>query len=108
MTKMNAQCFNKNINGFRSTYDLVYYLIDCLSQIICKKWSHCFCVDYKYRRKCELCTIVGDFNDCEELVGEKLLDKHFLLDYHQKIISLCSTSFLCQKKQLDEVYTYSY
>ena len=99
-SKWTFNVLTKNINGFRPTYDLLYFLIDCLSQIKDKKWSYCFCVDYKYRRKCELCTIVDDFNDFEELVGEKLLDKHFLLDYHKKLFPYVRRLFFAKKTSL--------
>lgn len=56
--------------------------------------------------------IVDDFNDFEELIGEKILDKNFLLDYHNKPFPYLRRLFFAKKTVcccfLDEVYTFSY
>ena len=96
--QLNIQDFNEKINGFKSTYDLVYFLIDWLSQIKYKKWSYFFCADYQYRRKCGLCVIADDFNDFEELIREKILDRNFLFDYHEKLVPYLRCLFFAKKR----------
>ena len=88
---MNIQDFNKKLNGFRSTYDLGCFLIDCLSQIKYKKWSYCFCVDHEHRRKCKLCVIVGNFNDFEKLIREKNTRQKLFVFFAKK---RCAVVFL--------------
>ena len=57
-----------------------------MSQIKYKGWSYYFCDDYENGRKCELCVIENDFNDFENLIAEKMLDRYFLLDYHHELL----------------------
>ena len=83
--QMSIQEYNKKINGFKSTYSATYFLINCLSLIKCKSWSYCFCINYNNERKCELCVINDDFGDSQNVVSEKILDRDFLLDYHNKL-----------------------
>lgn len=73
--QMLIQSFIKMINGFKSTHDVMYFLLNCLLQIKYKNWDYCFCIDY--RRKYELSVIMNDFNDFEELIRENLLSRHF-------------------------------
>ena len=53
--EMSIQAFNKKNNGFKTTYDIFYFLFNCLSQIKYRFWSYCFCSDYQNQTKCKLC-----------------------------------------------------
>ena len=109
---MTSQQFKEKINGFRTTYDIAYFLINCLSLIKYKGWNYCFCVDYGNRRKCELCVIGDNFDDFENVVGEKILDRDFLLNYHNKLYPYLRRLFFAEKTAcccfLDEVYSFTY
>ena len=96
---MNIQEYHKKINGFKSIYDLAYFLINCLFQIKYKYWGYCFCTDYENRRKCELCVIVNDFSDFEDLIIEKRLDRYLLLDYHKRLLPYLRQLFFAKKLQ---------
>ena len=71
---MSIQDFNKEIRGFKSTYNIAYFLINSLSLVKYKSWNYCFCIDYGNESKCELCVIEDDFGDFENVVHEKILD----------------------------------
>lgn len=62
-------------------------------------WSYCFCADYENRRKCELCVIVNDFSDFEDLIIEKRLDRYLLLDYHKRLLPYLRQLFFAKKLQ---------
>ena len=87
----------KKNNGFKSIYELVYFLINCLLQIKSKIRSFCFCEEYKNGRKCELCLINSDFNDFEDIIKVKIIDRDFLLDYHRKLIPYLCKLFYAKK-----------
>ena len=72
--QMSIQDFNKKINGFKSTYSVAYFLMNCLSLIKYKSWSYCFCIDYNNERNCELCVINNDFRNFESDIREKTLE----------------------------------
>lgn len=95
---MNIQEYHKKINGFKSIYDLAYFLINCLLQIKYKYWGYCFCTDYENRRKCELCITVNDFDYFEELMRGKKLDRDFVSHYHQKLLPYLRQLFFAKKK----------
>ena len=105
------QNYNKKINGFKSTYELVYFLINSLLQIKSKIWSFCFFEEYENGKKCELYLINEDFNDFEDIIKVKIIDRDFLLDYQWKLIPYLRKLFYLKKTAtccfLDDVYIYS-
>lgn len=44
--QMSIQEYNKKINGLKSSYDIVYFSLNCLVQIEHKVWDYCFCSDH--------------------------------------------------------------
>ena len=110
--QMSIQDYNKKINRFKSTYSFAYFLINCLFSIKYKSWSYCFRIDYNNQKKCELCVINDDFGDFENVVFEKILDRDFLLDYHNKLYSYLRRLFFAKKTAcccfFDEVFSYTY
>ena len=95
--QMSIQDFNKKINGFKSTYSIAYFLINCLSLIKYKSWNYCFCIDYGNEKKSELCVIGDDFGNFENVVCEKILDSDFLLNYHIKFYPYLWRLFFAKK-----------
>ena len=62
-------------------------------------------------RKSELCFIKSDFNDFQDMIKEKVIERNFLLSYQQfSINSLSWQVVLCKKIAiccfLDDVYIY--
>ena len=75
-------------------------------------WSYCFCIDYSNERNCELCVINDDFGNFESDIREKILDRDFLLNYHNKFYPYLRRLFFAKKTAcccfLDEIYSYTY
>ena len=109
---MSIQEYNKKINGFKTPYELMYFLINCLSQIKYRYWPYCFCSDYGNEKKCEICLIVIKFRDFEEKLTENVFKIYFLVSYHKKLVPYLRKPFFAKKTAtccfLDEVYFYSY
>lgn len=67
---MTVQEFNKKIMGFKSTYELTYFLIYFLFEVKFQSWSYCFCDDNDHGQ-CEICIIEQTFSVCAEIIREK-------------------------------------
>ena len=110
--QMSIQDFNKEIGGFKSTYNIAYFLINSLSLVKYKSWNYCFCINYGNESKCELCVIEDDFGDSENVVHEKILDRDLLLNYHNKLYPYLQRLFFAKKAAcccfLDELYSLTY
>ena len=95
--KMSIQEYNQKTNGFKTPYEVVCFLINCLSQIKYRYWPCCCCSDYGNEKKCEICLIVLEFCDFEEKLTENVFSTDFLVIYHKKLVPYLRKPFFCQK-----------
>lgn len=66
--QMSIQEYNKKINGLKSSYDIVYFSLNCLVQIEHKVWDYCFCSYHTNDRLWK-----------EEIPKNMLITKNFVL-----------------------------
>lgn len=78
--RMSKQEFNKKICGFKTNYDLYFFLIKTLLQIKFNGFSHCFC-DLLNQERCQIYQIVTDFNNFEDELCINMTNVKFFKKY---------------------------
>ena len=76
--------FYKKITIFNSRFDLRYFLLNTLSQLIFNGWWHCVCGE-KEEKKCTICKLQIIFNNSEEDLNKNMFDEEFLYDYNTRL-----------------------
>ena len=83
---MKKEDFIKKINVYNSRFDLRFFLLNTLSQLIFNGWWHCICnEDRNEKNKCTIGKIQMIFFDFENDLDKNMFDEEFLYDYNTKL-----------------------